>query len=73
MTNRNEFLEALMKALVERTRDLHKHRCEKDGTIWEHVSPPFDASEAEYRQAHQCPKCGTEQRDKYQYRQKEAA
>ncbi len=54
-------------------KHFHSHRCEKDGTIWEHETPAVDAVwdaafRAAYAARHLCPKCGQNQRFVYSQR-----
>lgn len=45
---------------------MHKHKCPKSacGYVWEHNPDCLDTHE-KYDAAHLCPRCGTEQRYKY--------
>lgn len=58
-----QFLDALLNGPQ---RDLHKHKCTGCGCIWEHMTPPPEATAEEYREQHLCPKgCGLDIRMKY--------
>lgn len=61
-----EMLELLNLILGPPPRDLHKHKCTGCGCIWEHMTPPPEATAEEYREQHLCPKgCGLDIRMKY--------
>lgn len=52
----------LLKGL-DRPRTLHKHKCGECEHVFEHMTPPLDATEDDYHVAHNCPKCGHNERD----------
>lgn len=45
-------------------RDHHYHAC-ACGEVWDHMTPPDEASDAEYEAAHRCQQCGRQCRTKY--------
>jgi hypothetical protein len=68
MAIRRETLEILILlaslAELEEQGDVHSHKCAAQGcgTIWTHRRPPMTATEEEYHAAHNCPKCGRNER-----------
>jgi hypothetical protein len=50
----------------EKVVNAHKHLCDGCGTCWKHSNDlPGSVTRAEFTKAHECPKCGTEQRFKH--------
>ena len=43
---------------------MHKHKCPECGLVWEHPNDGAPTKKV-YDEAHLCPGCGTDQREKY--------
>lgn len=58
---------ARMLANLDRPRGLHKHKCGRCEHVFEHMTPPLEATEEEYHAAHDCPTgCGNNERRLYE-------
>jgi predicted RNA-binding Zn-ribbon protein involved in translation (DUF1610 family) len=53
------------RTVVETVEVSHSHKCPRCGHIWSHPTR-VDLSPEEDFAWHQCPKCGAEQREKYE-------